>query len=282
MGKQGRATARSKAAVFRVTVPMSSFARIVFVIRFIAFILVGTAFFVVGCSRLNTPDPDLDAEMPRTVLWAWERPEDLTFADPGKYGVAFLAQTIFLKGSDVIHKPRRQPLAVSPGAYVIAVTRIETAKETSARPSLDRRMIAETSSLIRRTMELSDVKGIQVDFDAVVSEREFYLALMNDIRSNLPVETKLTMTSLASWCAGDAWFNSFPVSEAVPMVFHMGADSDKIRTFLKNGNDWDEPLCRGSYGLLFGDSGEVKVLPGRRIYYFKDSAWRLGDLQALK
>ena len=220
--------------------------------------------------------------MPRTILWAWERPEDLTFADPGKFGVAFLAQTIYLNGSDVIHKPRRQPLAVSPGAYVIAVTRIETAKETSTRPAFDREMIAETAVLIRRTLELPDVKAIQVDFDAVVSEREFYLALMREIRSGLPVETSLTMTSLASWCTGDAWFNEFPVGEAVPMVFHMGADSDKIRTFLKNGNDWNEPLCRGSYGLLFGSSDELKLVPGRRIYYFKDSPWRPSDLESLK
>lgn len=220
--------------------------------------------------------------MPRTILWAWERPEDLTFADPGKFGVAFLAQTIFLKGSDVIHKPRRQPLAVSPGAYVIAVTRIETAKETPARPAFDRRMITETASLIRRTVELPDVKGIQVDFDAVVSEREFYLTLMKEIRSTVPPETMLTMTSLASWCTGDAWFNEFPVAEAVPMVFHMGADSVKIRTFLKSGNDWNEPLCRGSYGLLLGSSDELNLVPGRRTYYFKDSAWRPGDLQALE
>ena len=33
------------------------------------------------------------------------------------------------------------------------------------------------------------------------------------------------------------------------MAFQMGADSDKIRTYLRNGNDWREPLCRGSYGI---------------------------------
>ena len=58
------------------------------------------------------------------------------------------------------------------------------------------------------------------------------------------------MTSLASWCTGDAWFNDFPVDEAVPMVFQMGADDEKIKTYLRNGNDWNEPLCRGSYGIV--------------------------------
>ncbi|MEO8647915.1 MAG: hypothetical protein ABI539_01995 [Acidobacteriota bacterium] len=90
------------------------------------------------------------------------------------------------------------------------------------------------------------------------------------------------MTALSSWCTGDAWFNSFPVAEAVPMVFHMGADSEKIRKFLRNGNDWSEPLCRGSYGLLVGDTSEIKLVSGRRIYYFKDSAWVAGDLEKLR
>ncbi len=245
-------------------------------------VLVGLLSLGGGCVRQNEVDASLDGAMPRTILWAWERPEDLTFADPSEFGVAFLAQTIHLSGSDVIYKPRRQPLAVSPGAYVIAVTRVETAKETSARPTLDSDLAVETASLIVSTMELPDVRAVQVDFDAVVSEREFYSRLIATIRSRLPVETPLTMTALASWCTGDAWFNDFPVAEAVPMVFHMGADSDKVRTFLKNGNDWREPLCRGSYGLLFGSSDDLKIVPGRRIYYFKDSAWRPSDLRALR
>lgn len=250
--------------------------------RYISFIFVGIAFFVVGCGRLNTPDPRLDAEMPRKILWAWERPEDLTFADPGEYGVAFLSQTLHLSESGVERRSRRQPLEVSPGAYIVAVTRVETNKETSKRPTFDSDMMAETASLIVGTRELPNVKAIQVDFDATVSERGFYRSLMTEIRSHLPAETPLTMTALASWCTGDAWFNDFPVSEAVPMVFHMGADSDKVRTYLRNGNDWNEPLCRASYGLLVGSSDDLELKPGRRIYYFKDSAWRARDLDEFK
>lgn len=39
---------------------------------------------------------------PRTVLWAWERPEDLKALDPDRVAVAFLAQTLVLKGDDVV------------------------------------------------------------------------------------------------------------------------------------------------------------------------------------
>lgn len=238
--------------------------------------------------------------MPRKILWAWERPEDLRFIDRNEYGVAFLAQTLILENDRVIHKPRRQPLELAPGTYVIAVTRIETKKEGGQRPALDDEMIAKTVSLIKSTLGLPDVRGIQVDFDAVVSERAFYRRMMKELAKGLGtrgegqvqeqsaanprpsplVPVPLTMTSLASWCTGDAWFNDFPVDEAVPMVFQMGADSDKIKTYLRNGNDWQEPLCRGSYGISL-DEGKVEgINRERRIYYFKTTAWKSGDLDA--
>ncbi len=178
------------------------------------------------------------------MLWAWEREEDLRFIDPAEFGVAFLAQTIFLENDRVVPRQRRQPLEVPPGTYLIAVTRIETNKETVRRPKFDVAMASQTAFLIKRTLELPNVKGVQIDFDAVVSERDFYRRLVAEVRKQLPPATSFTMTSLASWCTGDAWFGDFPVDEAVPMVFQMGADSENIKTYLRNGNDWQEPLCR--------------------------------------
>ena len=84
-----------------------------------------------GCRTKNAVDERLDNEMPRKIIWAWERPEDLRFLDPNKFGVAFLAQTVFLENDTVAPKRRRHPLDVSPGTYMIAVTRIETNKDGS-------------------------------------------------------------------------------------------------------------------------------------------------------
>ncbi len=246
-----------------------------------------------GCRTQNQVNPQLAAEMPPKFLWAWERPEDLRFIDPKEYGVAFLAQTIYLEQNSITPKRRRVPLDVAPGTYLIAVTRIETAKDNAKRPAFDAAMIERTAGLIAATLELPDVKGVQVDFDAVVSERNFYREMMRKLKAALsepPASAggqndlrriTLTMTSLASWCTGDAWFNDFPVDEAVPMVFQMGADSDKIKTYLRNGNDWQEPLCRGSYGISLEEGRFDGMKPGRRIYYFKNSAWRADDLPKL-
>jgi len=230
----------------------------------------------------NEVNPRLNDQMPAKMVWAWERPEDLRFIDTAKYGVAFLAQSIFLENDRIVPKPRRQPLDVPPGTYMIAVTRIETNKDGPKRPTFDKEMATRTAALIRNTLELPDVKGIQVDFDAVASERHFYQLLMTTLKSRLPDETPLTMTSLASWCTGDAWFNDFPVDEAVPMVFQMGADDAKIKTFLRNGSDWNEPLCRGSYGISVDEPLDAALKPGRRIYYFKKSAWKASDFELMK
>src|SRR5262249_8979317 len=92
--------------------------------------------------------------LPRVMLWAWERPEDLRSISSAKIGVAFLARTIELGsppassaltnkeasgeiwfGRDsaaslgVTLRPRRQPLRVGKEAALMAVVRLETAND---------------------------------------------------------------------------------------------------------------------------------------------------------
>ena len=66
------------------------------------------------------------------------------------------------------------------------------------------------------------------------------------------------------------------------MAFEMGADDAAIRDFLKKGNDWNEPLCRGSYGVSVDDPLLINFKPNRRIFYFKNSAWTAADIEKLK
>lgn len=245
----------------------------------IAVIGILVAFILANCSRpANVVNPALDAEMPRKILWAWERAEDLNFIDPREFGVAFLAQTIFLENDRVIQKPRRQPFSVPDGTYLIAVTRVETNKEQPKRPAFDDEMLSRLTGLIAKTAEMPNIRGVEIDFDATVSEREFYRKLINAVRDRTPKGVTLSITALASWCAGDTWFNDFPIDEAVPMVFVMGRDQESIWSFLRRGNDWREPLCRGSYGISIDEPAVEGLQPDRRVYYFKNSAWKIEDL----
>src|ERR1700716_416706 len=65
-------------------------------------------------------------QLPRVILWAWERPTDLRFINPHDVGVAFLARTIRLRANEVTVRPRLQPLSLPDGTSVIAVTRVES------------------------------------------------------------------------------------------------------------------------------------------------------------
>lgn len=241
------------------------------------FFFITLIFCSCGVNSNNQIKPNNDA--PKIILWAWERPEDLRFLDAKKFGAAFVAQTLFLRDTEVVFRPRRQPLEINSDLYLIAVTRIET--DRTRRPSLDTAQKKEILEFIRQSLQRPNVKAVQIDFDALVSERNFYQQLVKDLREILPENVPLTITALASWCVGDNWFNKLPVDEAVPMAFRMGADDKSIRDYLAKGNDWREPLCRGSYGIALDEPLQMNFKPDRRFYIFKNEAWKAGDLQKL-
>ena len=252
-------------------------------------IAIGWLVFLAACGSPREIDRSLTEEMPRKIIWAWERPEDLTWLDPQKFGVAFLAQTLVLSGNSFEPRARRQPLELPDGMYVIAVTRIESATENAGRrPEYTDEQASHVAAHIGQTLLLPKVRAVQIDFDAAVSERDFYRRLLQEVRSTLDrSETgserlPLTITALASWCAGETWLNDLPVDEAVPMVFVMGADQERIRSFIRNGGDWREPLCRESYGISIDEPRLENLRPGRRIYYFKNTSWERSDRRHLE
>lgn len=230
--------------------------------------------FSPNCQKTSQSNPDI-------ILWAWERPENLEFIENKNIGVAFIAQTLLLKEAEVERIPRRQPLKVPPETKLIAVTRIETDK--TKKVSLSELQKNEIISFIKKTLELPKVSAIQIDFDATVSEREFYRQLLQDLRPALPSNVSLTMTALASWCAADNWLKDLPVDEAVPMAFEMGADDKTIRDFLASGEDWSEPLCQKSYGISINEPLNVKFKSNRKFFVFNSNprGWQEADLKRL-
>ncbi|HJY27245.1 MAG TPA: hypothetical protein VJ306_04360 [Pyrinomonadaceae bacterium] len=230
-----------------------------------------------GCrTKVETRNRFEENRFPSKVLWVWERSEDLEFLDPQQFAVAFLAQTLTLKNGDVVFSPRRQLLKVSPEVKLIAVTRIESQKTTGLPTALSAAQRNKLVDLVLRTLDLRNVSAVQIDFDAVVSEREFYRSLLTDLREKLPNNIPLSMTALASFCVGDRWLDDLPVDEAVPMIFRMGRDETVIKSFLKNGNDFREPLCRRSYGISVDEP--IAMNFERRQYIFNVRAWTPNDV----
>lgn len=202
------------------------------------------------------------------MLWAWEQPQDLRFIDPRRTGVAFLAATLILDGDRVVVEPRRQPLRVPREAVLVAVGRIEFRDTT---PALD---ASQRTRLVRALAGLAKqrgVVGLQVDFDAPVSARAFYRALLGDLRRELPPSTALSMTALASWCMEDDWVAGLPVDETVPMLFRMGADDHAIRADLASRGRVDCVSCRASVGLATDEPLPRARAP--RTYLFHPGPW---------
>jgi hypothetical protein len=235
--------------------------------------------FLLMLSACQKPNIKSDVKLPSIILWAWETPENLKFLNDENIGVAYLSQTILLKNDDVELRPRRQPLEVNDGTFLIAVTRIETNKIT--RVTLSDKQKSEIVELVLRTLKQKNVKAIQIDFDVVVSEREFYRKLLNDLRPKIPQNIPLTITALASFCIGDNWFGDLPIDEAVPMIFRMGKDSETVKNYLASGKDFNDTLCKNSYGLAFDEPLNVTFQKNRRFWYFHNN-WTEKDLEKIK
>jgi len=216
--------------------------------------------------------------MPSLILWAWERPTDLRYINPRDIGVAFLAKTIRLHGQEVTVRPRLQPLNLPEGAAVIAVARVET--DLIKKAELSGQQREELAAAIVEMARLPRVSRIQIDFDATMSERQFYREVIFNVRGSLPGHVSLSITALASWCTYDDWISDLPIDEAVPMLFRMGVEEKQFSNRLESGGDFNSELCRLSYGVST-DEPRRNLSPARRLYVFNPDPWTEESVRAI-
>jgi hypothetical protein len=217
-------------------------------------------------ARPSSPHPS----WPSVMLWAWERPEDLRFIDPAKIGVAYLDQTIVIAHDDLVVLPRRQPLRVPEGTQILPVVRLEV-RGAPTNSELEEKS-ADIVQLIRRSWR-NNAEGVQIDFDARKSQRDFYRKLLSKLRAVLPRDKYLSITALASWCARDQWMQPLDVNEIVPMMFAMGPDR-------LDQHELQDARCLNSVGLSINER-PVQTSAGR-FYFFSEHAWRDEDVSVVK
>lgn len=232
--------------------------------------------FGVLSARLATSGTRRINRLPRLVLWAWERPEDLRFINPDDTAVAFLASTVQLHATDVVVRPRLQPLRVPNQTRLVAVTRIEAATDAA----LNDKQIEQSVAAIANSAKLSRVVAIQVDFDATLSQRAFYRQLLTELRQREGPDMPISITALASWCLDDGWISNLPIDEAVPMLFRMGAGTRDVVTSIASGGDFRPAVCRGSLGVS-SDERWASLPGGRRLYLFSPKSWTPQSEQAM-
>jgi hypothetical protein len=207
--------------------------------------------------------------LPGTILWAWERPEKLDFIDPTRVGVAFLAKTIYLRRTNVVARPRLQSLKIPDGTKLIAVARIETNRRDV--PNLTTSQIEGTAAEVASLGQLPNVSAVQIDFDATLSERDFYRSLLVSVRGKLPIEMPLSITALASWCDGDSWLSDLPIDEAVPMLFRLGVENRRFTSRLRSGEKLRAPACQYAAGVSTDEPMELASV--HRLYIFNPTSW---------
>jgi hypothetical protein len=208
-----------------------------------------------ACRRGRDPLP----QFPKVVLWAWERPEYMDFLDPRMAGVAFLARTVSWHEGRITSRPRLQPLRVPNGTAVMAVVRLES-------DGLPPGNIGAVAREILAVAASPGIQAMQVDFDARRSERDWYAALLQEVRHDMSRSMPLTITALASWCERDGWIERLPLAEAVPMLYRMGPKEPH------DASGFRLAFCRTSVGIST-DELPASLPAGRRVFVFHPHRW---------
>jgi hypothetical protein len=220
---------------------------------------------------LREPHSSPASGLPRVVLWAGDRPDDLRHLPTGT-GVAFLAQTITIADHSFVTARRREPLLVDEGTPMIAVSRIEAPGETAG---VD---VPAVAHAIADRARLPMVGGVQIDFDARVGQRAMYRRLLHEVRTAMPKGMPLSMTALTSWCLDDNWLDELPVDEAVPMLFRAGP-GESISRHALDANEAAR-LCRGAVGVSFDEPARWNATG--RVYVFSARAWTASATQKIE
>ncbi len=202
------------------------------------------------------------------VLWAWDRPENLSFADR-RVSIAYVAANIVLSGADASVTPRLPPLELPPGVRAFPVIHVEADRRVP--PQLNQRQAEIMIDVARQIAGSAPAAMLQIDFEALPSQQNFYAGVLREVRPVLPADTSLSITALVSWCMFEGWTASLPVDEIVPMAFRMGRGSGAQRA-LDRGDDLRQANCRHAIGIALDEPR--RALPrGRRIYVFNPRSW---------
>ncbi|WP_426745520.1 hypothetical protein VZQ01_31925 [Myxococcus faecalis] len=152
---------------------------------------------------------------PRVVLWAWERPEDLSFLANPSVEVSVLLATLELRASRWRTHSRQQPIRLPAGKRPRGTIRLEMRDGAS----LAHYSPAQLRGVAQRLVDLArarDVSMLQIDFDARESEQAAYLVLLRQTRELLGASRPLSITGLASWCTQGSWLEQAPWTRSSP------------------------------------------------------------------
>lgn len=206
----------------------------------------------------------------KTIVWAWERNENLTFLDSDTI-VAYYAGSVIIKDGRMSISKRVRTLKILTDTKVIPVVRIdnfETAEYLTPWRTKD------IEDFIISSCDQEQVVGCQIDFDAKTSERPAYVSIISSVRDRLPKNVPLSITALVSWCDKGSWMNDAKIDFAVPMFYRLGADESIIRNGYTGKTFMGSPKCAEAIGISTDEPfPKEKYIKGRDIYIFNPNPW---------
>lgn len=226
---------------------------------------------VPGDGRTRHPQHAALGKLPRQIVWAWLRPEDLRWL-PVDVGVAYVASSIMLRNDYVNIRPRMHPLLVKPETALVPVVHVDASWRHP--PGLSASQQNAIVSELVNAAQLGNRKVVQLDFEVRRSQRAFLASVVRAARLQLPEDTALSVTALASWCAGDHWLDALPADEIVPMAFRMAASDAEIRRLLASEGHFKPDYCQSAMGTAIDEPAiALHRSETQRRYYFSPRPW---------
>ena len=238
-------------------------------------VLVGLLAVVVRSDDVSPGRHPALRALPTRLAWAWEREEDLRWLPPDA-GVAYVATSLWLESDAVVVRPRANGLLLRPGTAVVPVVHVDASWQ--APPALTPVQRDAIVTALQVAAARSPTHVVQLDFEARLSQRAFLVEVVRRARRSLPSDVALSVTALASWCAGDAWMRALPADEIVPMAFRMSRDSATLRTALASRGGFTTSRCRDAIGTATDEP--LAGLTAPRRYVFSARPWTIEAWQS--
>jgi hypothetical protein len=173
---------------------------------------------------------------------------------------------------------RHNPLALPQGVSRVAVVHVES--DRAEPPALSDEQLRRFVEALAEVSDEVPHHVLQVDYEAVASQRSFFIDTIAALRRRLP-GVPISVTALASWCFNESWTRRLEADEVVPMLFRMGYDGRRVRAHLEGGGDFRGVECRSSLGIALDDL-PVALPAGRRVYAFSPRRWTLESYESLR